>query len=169
MSHTGWVPRVESVVVVPVPVDVAFAVSQLQGEMRYRWDPFVEHQELLDGAVLPSKGVRTLTRSRHRLRMVSEYVSYRPPSQVGMKMVEGPWFFRSFSGGWSFRAVDDDHAEATWRYVFACRPRWLAPVAERIGAWYLGRDIDRRLAGYAKGCDDPVVVAAARDLEIADG
>jgi hypothetical protein len=56
---------------------------------------------------------------------------------VGMKMVEGPWFFASFAGGWRF-----------------------APVAERIGAVVLRRDIDRRIAGFARGCADPVVVAA---------
>jgi len=26
----------------------------------------------------------------------------------------------------------------------------------------LGRDIDRRIAGFARGCADPVVLAAAR-------
>ena len=33
--------------------DVAFAVSQTQGEIRYRWDPFVRSQRLLDGAEVP--------------------------------------------------------------------------------------------------------------------
>lgn len=32
-------PVVESRCVVPVSVDVAFAVSQTQGEVRKRWDP----------------------------------------------------------------------------------------------------------------------------------
>lgn len=157
------VPRVEASVRVDLPVAVAFAVSQTQGEVRYRWDPFVRRQELID-AHLPGKGVQTRTRSRHGLLMVSEYVSYRPPTQVGMKMVEGPWFFRTFSGGWSFHAIDGEHTEATWRYTFSCRPGWLAPVAERIGVVYLGRDIRRRIAGYARGCNDSVVVAAASQL-----
>jgi hypothetical protein len=38
----------------------------------------------------------------------------------------------------------------------------LRPIADRIGMWVLGRDIRRRIAGYAEGCSDPVVVAAAR-------
>jgi hypothetical protein len=41
-------PRVESTVVVPVRVDRAFARSQTYGELRYRWDPFVREQRLLD-------------------------------------------------------------------------------------------------------------------------
>jgi hypothetical protein len=155
-------PRVEASVVVPVPQDVAFAVSQTQGEIRYRWDTFVRSQELLDGAERPGAGVRTLTRSRHGLRMVSEYVSFKPPTQVGMRMVEGPWFFESFGGGWSFRE-DGTGTLAVWRYTFSIRPRWLAPVADPLGRWLLGRDIRRRIVGYARGCSDPVVLAAVEE------
>lgn len=155
-------PRVESTVVVPVPIEVAFAVAQTQGEIRYRWDPFVKRQRLLGGATVPSKGVRTETRSRHGFRMVSEYVSHRPPRQLGMRMVEGPWFFESFGGGWSF-SESPEGTIAVWRYTFAIRPSWLAPIADRIGVRLLGRDIERRIAGFARGCSDPVVLAAVAD------
>ncbi|MDE0804991.1 MAG: SRPBCC family protein [Acidimicrobiales bacterium] len=156
-------PRVESTVTIDAPITQVFTLSQSQGELRYRWDPFVRSQELLDGADVPDKGVRTLTRSRHGLRMVSEYQSYRPPSQVGMKMVEGPWFFENFAGGWSFKPDGEERTTATWRYVFSCRPAWLRPVAHRIGTWYLGRDIDRRLAAFAAAFGDPEVRAALAD------
>lgn len=157
-------PRVEASIVVPVEAATAFAVSQTQGEIRYRWDPFVAEQRLLGGAEIPAKGVRTETRSRHRLRMVSEYTSFDPPRQVGMKMVEGPWFFERFGGGWSFRPVDDERTEATWRYTFTVQPPWLAPIADRIGRALLGRDIERRIAGYGRGCEDPIVLDAAQSL-----
>lgn len=78
-----------------------------------------------------------------------------------MKMLEGPWFFSNFAGGWSFREVETG-TEATWRYTFSVHPKFLAPIADRIGLWLLGRDIDRRIAGYARGCEDEVVLAAAR-------
>jgi hypothetical protein len=154
------VPRVESTVTVPLPPDRAFALSQTYGELRYRWDPFVREQRLLDGATAAAKGVRTWTRSRHRLTMVSEYVNFRPPGHVGMRMVEGPWFFRSFSGGWNFVPTPGGGSEATWRYSFTVRPAWLARVADRIGVWLLGRDIRRRLDAFAAACADPAIVAA---------
>lgn len=158
-------PRVESTVMVPLPPDRAFALSQTYGELRYRWDPFVREQRLLDGATAAGKGVRTWTRSRHRLTMVSEYVTFRPPTQVGMKMVTGPPFFKSFSGGWNFSPAGDDgtSTQATWRYNFTIRPGWLAPVADRIGVWVLGRDIRRRLDAFAAACADPEIVAALSD------
>ena len=155
-------PRVESTVVLPVDAESAFALSQSQRDVRYRWDRFVIRQELLDGAVRPAKGVRTLTRSRHRLTMISEYTSLRPPVQVGMRMVEGPWFFRTFAGGWSFADLGDGRCEATWRYTFSTAVGPLSKLADRIGEWLLGRDIDRRLDGFARGCADPELIAAAR-------
>ena len=155
-------PVIESTVVVPVSVDVAFAVSQTTGATRLRWDPFIRRQRLLDGAVLPAKGVRTLTVHRLGFRMVSEYVSYNPPSNVGMKMLTGSWFFEKLGGGWRFTPVDGEPGRtlAVWRYNFSCRPAWLAPLAERIGSVILQRDIDRRIAGFARGCGDPEVLAA---------
>ena len=154
--------RIESSVVVDLDPAAAFAVSQTTGETRLRWDPFIHEQHFLDGATIPAKGVRTETRHRSRLRMVSEYVSFNPPTNVGMKMVEGPWFFASFAGGWRFAPEPAGGCRATWRYSFQCRPRWLAPLAERICAVVLRRDIDRRIAGFARGCADPVVVDAVR-------
>ena len=156
-------PVVESSVVVAVDHATAFAVSQTTGETRLRWDPFIHEQHLLDGATTPAKRVRTATRHRLKfLRMVSEYVSFNPPTNVGMKMLEGPWFFESFAGGWRFAPEPGGGTRATWRYNFRCRPKWLAPLAERIGARVLQRDIDRRIAGFARGCADPVVLAAVR-------
>jgi hypothetical protein len=145
------VPVVESRRIVPVPPEAAFAISQTQGAIRKRWDPFIAHQHLMGGATEPAKGVRTFTVSRLGLSMVSEYVSHQPPSNVGMKMTQGSWFFA--------RMGEPHQTLATWRYNFACRPAWLAPVAERIGAWILQRDMDRRIDGFARGCVDPVVLA----------
>ncbi|MFG2056235.1 SRPBCC family protein [Micromonospora sp. NPDC048930] len=156
-------PVVEAVTTVPVPPELAFAVSQTVAPVRYRWDPFVREQHFEGGATRPGKGVRTFTRSRHGLTMVSEYVSYAPPSNVGMKMVRGPWFFERFGGGWRFApGPEPGTTVATWRYNFRCRPALLRPLTERIGVWLLGRDIRRRIAGYAAGCADPEVLAAAR-------
>lgn len=157
-ARLGRMPRVEATVVVPLEPERTFALSQTQGEVRYRWDPFVREQRLLDGAERAGKGVRTWTRSRHRLVMVSEYITFHPPRNVGMRMVTGPWFFQSFSGGWNFTPTDEGGTRATWRYTFTCRPRWLSPLADRVGVWLLGRDIRRRLDGFAAACADPVIV-----------
>jgi hypothetical protein len=154
------VPQVVAEAWVPVSTELAFAVSQTMGEVRLRWDPFIRSQRLLDGASSPGRGVRTLTRARVGPRMVSEYVSYRPPTSVGMTMVKGPWFFESFGGGWRF-VPEGEGCRAVWKYTYSVRPSWLRPLAEPIGQWLLGREIRQRIAGFAKGCADPIVLATA--------
>ena len=153
-------PQVTAEAWVPLPPDRAFAVSQTTGAVRLRWDPFIRSQRFLDGVTVAGKGVRTLTHARLGPRMVSEYVSYRPPTSVGMTMVEGPWFFETFGGGWRF-VPDGEGTRAVWKYTYSVRPSWLRVVAEPVGQWLLGREIRRRIAAFARGCTDPVVVAAA--------
>jgi hypothetical protein len=155
------VPIVEADAIVPVRPALAFAVSQTHGTVRYRWDPFVREQHFLAGATEPRKGVRTFTRQRFGLRMISEYVSFAPPTNVGMKMVDGPWFFDNFAGGWRFTPTEDGQTRAVWRYSFRCRPSLLRPLAHPVGRWLLGREIRRRIDGYAAGCRDDVVLAEA--------
>ena len=155
-------PQVTAETWVPVAPEVAFAVSQTTGAVRLRWDPFIRHQHLVD-AERPAAGVRTVTRARVGPRMLSEYVSYRPPTSVGMTMVEGPWFFATFGGGWRFTPAERDGVAGTravWKYTYAVRPAWLRPVAEPVGQWLLGREIRARTAAFAGACTDPAVLAA---------
>jgi len=149
---------------VPVEPALAFAVSQTTGEVRLAWDPFIRHQHLI-GAERSGRGVRTFTRARLGPTMVSEYVSYRPPTSVGMTMVSGPWFFGSFGGGWRFVPEERDGVagtRATWKYTYSTRPEWLRFAAEPIGHWLLGREIRQRIAAFARACSDPDVLAAVR-------
>jgi len=155
-------PQIKHEVYVPVPPDVAFAVSQTTGEVRLRWDPFVKVQHLLDGAERPGKGVRTFTKSREGLRMVSKYVSYNPPTNVGMTMLKGPWFLQTFGGGWRF-TPEGDGTRAVWKYTFTVKPAWLRRIADPIGVRMLGRDIEQRITAFAKACSDPQVLAAVRE------
>lgn len=156
-------PVVSAEAFVPVDPATAFAVSQTTGSVRRRWDRFISEQHLLDDAQLPAKNVRTFTRQRFGLSMVSRYVSYAPPTNVGMVMEDGPWFFEKLGGGWRFTASPTGEGTiAAWKYNFSCRPAWLAPIAERIGTWVLGFEIRRRLAGFVRGCSDPEVLRAVR-------
>ncbi|GAA4419479.1 hypothetical protein GCM10023169_10180 [Georgenia halophila] len=157
-------PQISAETWVPVVPEVAFAVSQTTGALRLRWDPFIRHQRFLDGATKAGKGVRTLTRARVGPRMVSEYVSYRPPTSVGMTMVTGPWFFRTFGGGWRFTASERGGTPGTvavWKYTYAVQPGWLSFVAHPVGQWLLGREIRIRIAAFARACEDPDIVAGA--------
>ncbi len=153
-------PQVVARAWVAVPPDVAFAVSQTTGAVRLSWDPFIRSQHLLGGAERPGRGVETFTRARLGLSMVSRYVSYAPPTSVGMTMERGPWFFARFGGGWRFEPADRDGVAgtaATWKYTYAIRPALLRPVAEPVGQWLLGREIRARIEAFRRACTDPEV------------
>lgn len=156
-------PRTEASVTINAPAEDAFALSMSQLDVRYAWDPFVREQRLLHGAERPARGVQSLTKSKHYLSMVSEYTSFKPPTQVGMKLVNGPPFFKTFGGGWSFKPVDEHTCVATWRYTFSITPKWLAPIGDRLGSWLLGNDIEKRLALFAEGCLDRDLVDRAHE------
>ena len=174
-------PQVSAEIWVPVSPETAFAVSQTTGATRKRWDTFISEQHFLDGAVAPGKGVRTYTKARTGPSMVSEYVSHRPPTSVGMTMVEGPWFFARFGGGWRFMPADhaadqaaddtadqaaddadDDGAGAgtrtVWKYTYSIRPAWLRRPGEWLGQIILGREIRARLEAFAAACRDEEIL-----------
>ena len=156
-------PQVTAQTWVPVSPPLAFAVSQTTGEVRLRWDPFIRSQHLVD-AERPGRGVRTRTHARLGPWMTSRYVSYRPPTSVGMTMEAGPWFFATFGGGWRFEPEDRDGVTGTrtvWKYSYTIRPAFLRPVAHPIGQWLLCREINARIAAFARACTDPVVLRAA--------
>ncbi|KDA06564.1 polyketide cyclase [Microbacterium sp. CH12i] len=154
-------PVVTAKVFVPVDVATAFAVSQTTGAIRRRWDPFISEQHYLDDAPVAAKGVRVYTRQRLGFTMISHYVSFAPPLRAGMVMERGPWFFEKLGGGWRYTPAEDGSGTyAVWKYNFTCRPAWLAPIAEWVGVRVLGYEIRGRIKGFAKGCEDPKVLAS---------
>jgi ribosome-associated toxin RatA of RatAB toxin-antitoxin module len=160
------VPIVEHSAVVGVAIDDAFDLSQSYG-LRLEWDPFVKSQRLLNDATVAGKGVRTLTLSRHGLRMISEYLSFRRPDSVAMKMVEGPILFRLFSGTWQFKKIDDATTSVLFKYHFDCRPSWLHWLMHPVGRWFLGREIRRRLLAFQRAAETPGMIERLR-AEIAN-
>lgn len=145
-------PIVEHKADVSATAEEAFDLS-MSHRRRFDWDPFLSKQHFLDGALRPGVGVRTWSRSRHRLVMVTRYLTFQRPHRVGMKMEEGPWFFRTFSAVWRFEPVPDGGCTVVFRYNFTGTPKLLAPVIERLGSIYLGRDIRRRVDAFAEALE----------------
>ena len=149
-------PIVEYSAVIAGPIEKVFDLSQSYA-LRLEWDPFVRSQRPLRGATVAARGVHSETVSRHHLKMVTEYLTFKRPTLVGMKMVSGPPIFRTFSGSWRFVDLTAPGAEALtevfFRYNFACSPQLMAPLMEWIGKKYLGRDIEQRLAAFKRAIE----------------
>lgn len=127
-----------------------FALSQDYAR-RLSWDPFLRKAELLGGAVCAGVGIRSWCVSWFGLGMESEYVSFRPPRMVAVKMTRGPWLLRLFASSWSFRAAGPDHTEVGFVYSFRVRSalRFLTPL---VGLFFR-YEMRRRLHALKKACE----------------
>lgn len=134
-------PIVKHSVVVRGPIDDVFDLSQ-SDDLRPEWDPSVRSQP----------GLRNVTQGV--TERVTQRVTVRRPTLVDMQMVDGPAIVSDFSASWHFAERDDGRVDVAVRYDFTCRPTWLAPVMDRIGVWYLRRDIEHRLEAFRRACDD---------------
>lgn len=160
-------PVVESRCVVPVDVNTAFAVSQTTGEIRKRWDPFIREQHFEGGATRLTKGVYTHTVQRFGFRMQSEYVSYNPPRNVGMKMTKGSWFFEKLVEAAGASARSRTGRDDTRRLALQLHVQAL--LASARGTHRRGSARARHRTphqGLRQGLRRPVVLAAVEDRRL---
>src|SRR5437588_7461498 len=95
-------PIIEDSILIDAPAEALFAFSQ-DYALRREWDPFVREMRFLGGARAAAAGVRVWVRAWTGLTMAVQFVGFRPPTSVAMKMLRGPWFFRRFAGAWLFK------------------------------------------------------------------
>jgi hypothetical protein len=69
---------------------------------RLLWDPFLKEARLLDGAPDAALGVRAWCVSKSGFGMETEYVAFRPPHAVAVRMTRGPFFLKAFAASWRF-------------------------------------------------------------------
>ena len=146
-------PTIDASVVIAAPRDKLFALAQDYGA-RLRWDPFLTDMKFRHGAIEAAVGVQVWVRARNRLSMTVEYITLDRPSVVAMKMIDGPFFLRKFSGAWLFRVHDLDRTHVTFRYNFQCRLGPANLVVHPLIARVFRRDIEARLRGLKHSAED---------------
>lgn len=154
-------PTIAADIEIDVPHADLFALAQ-DYDLRLRWDPFLKAMEFRDGATEAAVGVRVWVRAHNGLTMEVEYITVNPPEQVAMKMTQGPWFFRQFSGAWLFKPLAHDRTRVVFRYNFSTRPRLSAPVVEPIVARVLTRDMRLRLQGLKRSAETTDILSELR-------
>jgi len=114
-------------------------------ERRLEWDEFLSEATLVN-ADCPAVGVRAWCVDTDGRGMETEYVSFRPPERVAVKMTRGPWIFSSFAGSWLYKEVDDATTEVTFKYHVEARPRFLRRVTDPLLTARFDREMIARLA-----------------------
>ncbi|MEO8514359.1 MAG: SRPBCC family protein [Ignavibacteria bacterium] len=88
---------------------------------RLKWDTFLRKAELIEGATEAGLGVKANCVAKNGLGMITEYVSFNRPEGTAVKMIKGPFMFKSFAGSWKFNRIDPDLTEVLFIYSFELR------------------------------------------------
>jgi len=130
-------PTLRCRIAIDAPRDALFALTQ-DYALRPLWDPVHGDAQRLDDG-------RVRYTTKDGLVMTVKYVSHEPPERVAMTMVEGPWYFRRFSGAWIFEPLDPAGTQVTFNYSFELRG--VLAIANRYAARRLETTMNARLAG----------------------
>lgn len=88
---------------------------------RLKWDTFLKRADLIDGATVADKGVKSYCVAKNGLGMVTEYVTFNRPKVTAIKMTKGPFMFKSFLGSWTFKELAKSKTEVIFLYSFSLR------------------------------------------------
>ncbi len=121
------------------PAAELFALSQ-DYSRRLEWDTFLKEARVIHPDTVPSVGVKTYCKTWNGIGMETEYVTFKAPNVVAVKMTHGPWFLHEFAATWRF----EEHEGATivtFIYHFKCRPLFFTPLIKAL----LKIEVTRRL------------------------
>ncbi len=87
----------------------------------------------------PSVGVKSFCRAWNGIGIESEYITFKEPHVVAVKMTKGPWLFREFAATWRFQ---DEGTLTHLTFIYHFRTRF---VPEMVVGFILKREMRRRL------------------------
>ncbi|MDB5006915.1 MAG: Polyketide cyclase/dehydrase [Mucilaginibacter sp.] len=98
--------------------ETVFDFTQDYGK-RLIWDTFLKRADLIDGALKADKGVKALCVAKNGLGMVTEYITFNRPTVTAIKMIKGPYLFKSFLGSWTFKEIAHQKTEVIFLYSYS--------------------------------------------------
>ena len=145
-------PIIRDSILIRSPREQVMARSQDYAE-RLKWDPYLRDIRFLDGVTSPRVGMKVYVKARNGLTMEVEYITFRPPEVVAIKMLKGPAVFDRFSGVWRFDEVSEAETLVTFIYSFKSRWRLAAPMLDPVISLIFSRDIRKRLIALRDSCE----------------
>jgi ribosome-associated toxin RatA of RatAB toxin-antitoxin module len=115
---------------------------------RLEWDPFLRSAELLHGSRNAERGATSRCAAKFRaggLSMDTEYVTFDRPKVAAVRLVRGPWCFKSFAATIRHSETSENNSVVTYNYNFSTKPRWLTFLLDPIVAKIFHRETTARL------------------------
>jgi ribosome-associated toxin RatA of RatAB toxin-antitoxin module len=88
---------------------------------RLEWDRSLKKVHLEDGYISPDLGVKVFYKAKNGPAMLAEYVSYKRPKVSAVKMTEANLIFKTFTGSWNYRKLENHETELLFLYSFQLR------------------------------------------------
>jgi len=149
-------PHVTVETLVAAAAEDVFAVSQ-DYDARLEWDPFLRDLRFVNGSG-PGIGRRVWVKARSGIEMTAEYVVYRSPELVGVKMIDGPAIFRTFGATWRFTPEGASRSRITFQYSFTLKRWTLPPISHRIAEWIFRRDMRKRIEALRRYAEQRLTI-----------
>ena len=112
--------RIEEAIVIQTSPEQVFDYTQ-DYSTRLLWDTFLKRADLLNGMTQAGKGVKAYSVAHNGFGMVTEYITFDRPSVTAIKMIKGPFLFKSFLGSWRFKPQGENNTEVKFLYSFTLR------------------------------------------------
>ena len=123
---------------------------------RLVWDTFLIKADIIDGAEKAGLGVKTYCVAKNGIGMETEYVSFNRPKVTAVKMINGPYMFKSFLGSWRFKELEEQLTEVT--FLYALRLRFPFNIASRFITNNLRNNVKQRLADLKSNIEHTTIV-----------
>lgn len=111
---------------------------------RLSWDPFPESYQFLNGKAV-DVGLQLRVNAKNGHSMVVEYVSFKRPMVVAIKMLDGPWFISKFAGSWSFQKIDELQTIVIFKYNIVGAPNWAEKLLTPMVSFLFKKNSQKRL------------------------
>jgi ribosome-associated toxin RatA of RatAB toxin-antitoxin module len=138
-------PTFERSIVIRAAREALFDLTQ-DYDRRLAWDPFLSEARLVGGARAAGLGARAWCAAYWFLGMETEYISFRRPDVVAVRMTRGPALLENFAGSWRFADLGGMQTRVTFRYHLKARP----PALDRLLTIVFERDVELRLRGLRR-------------------
>lgn len=133
---------------IKAPLEKIFSISQ-DYSRRLKWDPFLSSAKLIGDE--PSVGAQAQCSSKFGLGMLVEYVSFKPPKVAAVKMVQGPFFLKSFAASWNFEAIQSNQSKVTFCYNFELASYF--KIFENLCHLFFAKEMRTRLMSLKTFCE----------------
>jgi hypothetical protein len=101
-------------------IDWLFDFTQNFSE-RKKWDKQTEEIEFFADSTKLEKGAKVYTKSIEGIKMETEYLTFNPPTEISIKMLNKSSIFKSFIGTWYYCESEKGRTTLRITYQFNLR------------------------------------------------